>query len=114
MRKSKALMNWAKIAELDCADDHTLVQFFRKRIPCACLDEKYKAVKSVKKMGICRNKTCSQPGNLVERSKMFCCTQCGEANYCSIECQKDDWKSHKEVCERMAKVKAAFDSEQQS
>ncbi len=112
MRESKALVNWAKIVELDRADDHTLVQYFRKRIPCACLDKKYEEVKSVKKIGYCYNSSCSQPGNLVERSKMFCCTRCGLANYCSVECQKVDWKSHKEFCNINVKMKAAFDSKQ--
>ncbi len=114
MRKSKALINWAKIVELDRADDHTLVQYYRKRIPCVCLDKKYKEVKSVKKIGYCYNSSCSQPGNLAERSKMFCCTRCGLANYCSVECQKVDWKSHKEFCNINVKMKATFDSEQQS
>ena len=37
---------WAEVVELLSADEHTVVQFFRKRIPCSCLDEKYKEVKS--------------------------------------------------------------------
>ena len=80
---------WAKVVELLSADDHTVVQFFRKRIPCSCLDEKYKEVKSVKKMGLCRNPNCSLPDHgRVERSKMFSCARCGNVNYCSVECQR--------------------------
>ena len=111
--KSKAAHSWAKVIELDDADDHTLVQYYRKRIPCACLDKKYKEVKSVKKIGYCFNPSCSLPNQMTERSKMFCCARCREPNYCSIECQKAHWKSHKEVCERLAERKAAFASEQQ-
>ncbi len=110
--KTKALVNWTKILELDRADDHTLAKFFRKRIPCHCLDEKYKEVKSVKKMGMCYNLNCSQPGRKAERSKMLCCTRCGAANYCSIECQKNDWKKHKEICANIAEEKAAFQAKQ--
>ncbi len=108
VRKSKVLMNWAQVYELHCADDNTLVQYFRKRIPSACLDKKYKEVKSVKKMGYCYNPNCSLPGRKAERSKMFYCTRCGEVNYCSSECQKADWKTHRKFCDIMLEVKAAF------
>ncbi len=107
VEKTKVFVNWTKVVELtDYADDHTLAKFFRKRIPCHCLDEKYKEVKSVKKMGMCCNPNCSVRN--VERSKMLCCTGCGICNYCSIECQKNDWKKHKKFCANIAEEKAAF------
>ena len=112
VRKTKAAPCPTKLLELKNADDHTLVSFCRKRIPCDCLDEKYKKVKSVKKMGWCCNKTCSLPGRKVERSKMLCCTQCGEANYCSVECQRAHWKDHKKNCGMAAEMKATFNSSQ--
>ena len=99
VRKTKAIFSWTKIFELHGADDHTLVSYYRKRISCSCLDEKYKEVKSVKKMGFCYNGSCSIPGRRVERKKMLYCTRCGEANYCSVECQKADWKGHKQFCQ---------------
>ena len=71
LRKTGAMTNLTKLADLNDADDHTLVSFYRKRISCSCLDEKYKEVKSVKKVGLCFNPNCSQPGTKVERSKMF-------------------------------------------
>ncbi len=114
VRKTKALINWSKIFELYKADDHTLVQFYRKRIPCSCLDKKYKEVKSVKKMGWCYNPSCSKLNQMAVRSKMFYCTRCGEANYCSIECQKANWKRHKWECDSDMEAKAAFDAKQQS
>ena len=112
LHKSKDIVNKGKVFELNGADDHTLVQYYRKRIPCTCLDEKYKEVKSIKKMGKCHSPKCSLPGRKVERSKMFYCTRCGEANYCSVACQKSDWKRHKKFCDENAKVKAEFDSKQ--
>ena len=104
--------NVSKVFELLDADDHTLVSFYRNRIPCACLDQKYKEVKSVKKIGRCCNLNCSHPGRKVDRSKMLSCTRCCDANYCSFECQKADWKRHKVACCATALVKAAFSSSQ--
>ena len=112
LHKTKAAPNLTKVFELYKADDHTLVSYYRKRISCSCLDEKYKDVKSVKKMGRCYNLNCSHPDGKVERSTMFCCTRCGIANYCSVECQKGDWKEHRGECSRFAEMEAAFNSSQ--
>eukprot|EP00984_Skeletonema_dohrnii_P006047 scaffold2139_cov79-Skeletonema_dohrnii-CCMP3373.AAC.9 len=108
--KSKAFFSWVKVCELDVADDHTLLQCLRRRIPCGCLNKKYEEVKSVKKMGCCFNPSCSLPEGKVERSKMFYCTRCCNANYCSIECQKADWKRHRVDCDIIVGRKAEFDS----
>ena len=35
---------------------------------------------------------------LNERSKMYTCKQCENANYCSELCQRSHWKTHKTVC----------------
>ena len=40
VRKTKATLSWSKLLELESADDHTLVLYYRKRISCSCLDEK--------------------------------------------------------------------------
>ena len=106
---TKAIFRWTKMNELLSADDHTLVQYNRKRIPCSCLDEKYQEVKSVKKIGLCVNPNCNLPGRRVERSKMFSCTRCGAVNYCSVECQKANWKDHKDIiCNDVVESKAAL------
>ena len=110
LHKTRAVPNLTKAYEWHGADDHTLVSYYRKRISCSCLDEKYKEVKSVKKMGRCYNQNCSHPDGRVERSKMLSCTRCGDANYCSAECQKAHWKEHREECNEAVKLKAAFDS----
>ena len=89
-----------KMHELLEADEHTLIQFFRKQIPCSCLDEKYKEVKSIPKMGICYNPECPLPGRRAIRSKMFRCTGCIDqhVSYCSRECQEANWATHKKFC----------------
>ena len=93
-----ALCDWTKMCELYVGDEHTIVSFFRKRIQCKCLDSKYEEVKSISKIGFCCYKECSLPDNKTERSKMLCCTQCRNANYCSRECQVAHWPFHKEFC----------------
>ena len=112
VRETQATINWAKIYELGRADVHTLVKYYRKRISCSCLDEKYNEVKSVTKMGMCYNPNCGLPNRSAERSKMFYCTRCGDINYCSVECQKADWGGHRELCDQVVEMKAAFDSKQ--
>ena len=112
VHETKATVNWTKTFEMLGGDDHTIVSYLRKRIPCGCLDQRYKEVKSMKKMGMCFNPSCSQPRSRAERSKMFYCTRCGEANYCSVECQKADWKYHKQFCDKSVEMKAMFDSDE--
>ena len=112
VHKTQAIICFIKAFELNSNDDHTLISYYRKRIPCSCLDEKYKEVKSVKKMGLCFNPSCSLPEGMVERSKMFSCTRCGAANYCSVECQRAGWKIHKEYCGMAAEANAEFKSNQ--
>ena len=94
------LCDWGKLYELHEGDEHTLVSYFRKRIPCKCLDNKYKEVKTIKKIGLCCNPNCSLPdkNKKTVRSKMLYCTQCRKANYCSRECQVAHWPSHRSEC----------------
>ncbi len=95
---AQATPNWTKAIELNTADEHTLVQYFRKRNPCSCLDGKYNEAKSITKMGRCCNSTCTLPDKKAKRGAMFYCTGCRLANYCSRECQVADWGRHKEGC----------------
>ena len=122
--KTQASVNMRKVFELhqaDC-DKRTLYGFLRKRISCRCLDDKYKEVKPLTKMGICVNHsnlerndgTCMLPGGMIERNKMLYCTRCSHVYYCSPECQKAHWPSHREVCEYFVNRKAKFDLEKQS
>ena len=97
--KTQASCSWGKVEELAKAvEQHTIVSFLRKRIPCKCLDEIYKEVKSTPKMGICFNENCSLPNRMIKRTEMLQCTQCRMVYYCSRRCQKAAWPSHKECC----------------
>ncbi len=90
--------NCTRVCELYDADEHTLVSYLKKLIPCTCLDEKYKEVRSIPKITQCYNENCSLPRRQVEQSKATCCSRCRHATYCSRSCQVQDWPRHKITC----------------
>jgi hypothetical protein len=45
-----------------------------------------------------RERTCSVCG-IVKRKTMPVCSRCKKGRYCSATCQKQDWKTHKKVCQ---------------
>eukprot|EP00984_Skeletonema_dohrnii_P030945 scaffold22845_cov85-Skeletonema_dohrnii-CCMP3373.AAC.4 len=99
--RERLTMSWPKMNELYFdPDEHTLVSFFKKRISCSCLNTKYKQVRSIKKLGICYNFNCPHPGRKVERSLTKCCSLCRRVNYCSRECQVENWNVHRLHCPR--------------
>jgi hypothetical protein len=75
LNETQAFINTNKMRKV-AFDEHTLISYFKHRIPCKCLDEVYKQVKSTKKMGFCYNKDCCHPIGLVERSSLLNCTRC--------------------------------------
>jgi len=103
-------MNMSKVIELMGCDQHTNVKYIRQRIPCNCLDEKYKQVKSITKMGHCGNENCVSSDRVVERKKMLYCVNCRQINYCCRECQVADWPRHKPMCKEFSKMQAEFKS----
>ena len=113
LKQSQPIVNWPKIFEAYGADEHTLVKFFRHRIPCCCLDEKYEEVKHITKVGYCWNPQCSIPGESVERSKAKYCSRCRCATYCSRECHEANWMRHKLDCDNDAATIAEFEAKQQ-
>ena len=113
LKQTQALFHLPKISEANSADDHTLVKFFRRRIPCSCLDKKYEEVKHIPKMGFCFNPQCSL-GRYVERSKTKYCSRCRYVTYCSRECQEARWSIHKPLCDTLAAMIAEFEAKQQN
>jgi hypothetical protein len=104
LTKTKAVIDFRKVFELhdeDC-DEHTVVSFLRKRVPCSCLDKKYEEVKSITKLGTCYHVQCPLPGRKEVRKTMMNCGRCLRVSYCSRECQKADWPKHKAQCETLA------------
>ena len=108
--KTQATFNHAKMLELLHCDEHTLVKYLKKSIPCKCLDEKYKEVKSITKMGVCSYPKCSLPGGKVERKGMLHCLRCRKDFFCSRECQEADWPMHKKLCNKYVDEQAEIDA----
>ena len=96
----------SKLHDMLQANDKAIYSYFRKRSSCTCLNEKdkRKQYKGVKKTGVCCNDQCPLPGRVVERSSLLYCTGCKITHYCSTECQKVNWKCHKNHCASMAKL----------
>ncbi len=114
LKQTQALFNWPKICDTRYADEHTLVKFFRKRIPCSCLNEKYEEVKHITKKGICNNEECSTQSRWVDRSRTKYCSRCRCVAYCSRECQEAHWSEHKTDCDVYAATVAKFEAKQQN
>ena len=111
IRKTQATWNCANMIEMLNGDEHTLVKYLRKLTPCKCLDEKYKEVKSITKMGFCSNPMCSLPDHrMVERKGMLHCIRCRLEYYCSRECQEADWPMHKKLCNKYVDEQAEIDA----
>ena len=110
LKQTQAVINSSKTFETMVADEHTLVKFFRHRISCSCLDQKYEEVKHITKKGYCFNPRCPIPEGGVERSKATCCSRCRNVTYCSRECQVANWSEHKPDCDRAAALIAEFEA----
>ena len=117
LEKTQAVLVRNRFVELLQGDDRTLVSFYRRRIPCSCLDEIYEEVKSIEKKGLCWNLDCShgavdywknQNRSLLDRSSLMSCSRCRDACYCSVECQIADWPRHKIDCDNTVATRNSF------
>ena len=71
-----------------------VVKFVVKRLPCTCLKDLHRAArKKVAKVGQCHN--CARR---IPRSQLHVCKGCMMVEYCCRECQRADWKDHKQFC----------------
>ena len=73
--------------------NRSLLRFYKTNIDCNCLDELTLQAESNPKFGICR--CCSKQ---FDTSKLFLCGGCKRVQFCSIECQRQNWVDHKKEC----------------
>lgn len=93
---AKEKEDWSMLQDVLEGCPRLLVRFFRQRVRCRCLDGIYSELKKTQpKTGKCHS--CGMRG---KRSSMFRCTGCHYQQYCSHECQRDDWPIHKRNCEK--------------
>jgi hypothetical protein len=86
-----------KMASLD--SERALLLFFAQRISCSCLNERYAEVKQIAKTGVCL-------GCGIEKldEHLMTCGHCSYPKYCCVECQKNHWPKHKELCTHIAGI----------
>ena len=71
-----------------------ILKFYRKRTSCSCLKEMHlTARKTLPKLGMCYN--CRERK---ERALLSVCGRCGIHQFCSRECQIENWPWHKSGC----------------
>ncbi|KAL7552208.1 hypothetical protein ACHAWF_015426 [Thalassiosira exigua] len=76
--------------------DKSLISFYQKRVPCDCLKERHDQLKAESKCG-----RCEYCHGKRELSQLKLCGGCGITHYCSVECQKAEWPTHKDHCKEL-------------
>ena len=74
--KPQPLLYMTRVYDLLAADERRLVSYSKKRIPCSCLDAKFREVKSWSKLGRSSNLYCGLPERKVELRAMMSCGGC--------------------------------------
>ena len=82
------------VIEIGSNRERDILKFYTKRLPCACLKDKYKHARhTIPKTGRCHH--CHQDK---ERATLWTCGRCRFPLYCSRECQVAHAPEHKEDC----------------
>jgi hypothetical protein len=97
---------WRDLSINSC-ERRDVLKFFRKRISCKCLKKMHlEARKTTPKMGICWH--CKKE---MERASLSVCSRCMVWQYCSRECQVNDWPTHKSNCDNYRRVHLQIDEQ---
>lgn len=84
----------------DGVAEKDVIRFYNRRIPCACLKERYSEVKKCQD----RSGRCFRCKKLTSYEILKPCTRCNYAQYCSTECHVADWPYHEDGCNIMRKL----------
>lgn len=80
------------------AGERDVVRFYKKRLSCLCLEEKYSLLKESQD----RVSECFHCKQITKRKELKICIRCKHAHYCSMECHELDWPTHKNDCRKMS------------
>lgn len=83
-----------KVRHLWQDSEKEVIKFFHKRNGCGCLKKKYDKLRNQTSMGNCYY--CRQS---FKRKKFMLCVQCKNRQYCSKDCQRAHWPTHRIFCE---------------
>lgn len=86
---------------MEISTDQGVLLYLAKRIPCNCLKKLRKETKKQTKMGYCFQ--CRKQAPVTDQ---FMCGGCNTITYCSPDCQKLHWPSHKHECRHVSKQKS--------
>ena len=75
--------------------------FFIKRAPCHCFDEQKRRLEDSIRTDFCQYHACRKLDSYVQ---LKVCAKCSRQSYCSAECQRKDWPTHKEDCKMWRKM----------
>jgi len=75
------------------------VKVLARKAPCDCMKSEKKRVKPMEKLWNCSNCYKEFP-----KGELYKCA-CHTVLYCSKECQREDWPSHRLLCKQTRKAK---------
>jgi hypothetical protein len=91
----ESLRKWAQ-EDKKLIFDRGLICWLKKKIPCPCLNQaRREARKSLPTAGRCGAFGC---GIILPKTELMKCSDCKISEYCSRDCQKTHWESHKDFC----------------
>jgi len=92
---------WENLRISSSSSRRDCLKFYRKRSSCKCLKKMHlEARKTIPKMGLCWN--CDKE---MKRVSLSTCSRCMVIQYCSRECQVDDWPAHERHCVTLASAR---------
>jgi hypothetical protein len=92
----EGMLKWGQ-DESKLLSDRGLICWLNKKIPCRCLNEaRRQARKNLPSTGFCMMfRGC---GMILPKTELMKCSGCKIYEYCSRDCQKAHWETHKEFC----------------
>jgi hypothetical protein len=96
---NEAILKWSRASQ-KILSDRGLICLLKKKIPCPCLNEARREAKEhLPNTGHCGDPGC---GMILPKTELMKCSGCKSSEYCSRDCQKSHWETHKAICRHNA------------